>query len=57
MVHWQQMEHEKHLDNNREVKRDKTSDKNFSYTKSDGQVCQRSKQRFPNKGLSSDLRV
>ncbi|XP_049406260.1 uncharacterized protein LOC125869904 [Solanum stenotomum] len=44
--------------NNREVKRARTCDRNFSYARSDGQVRPRFRQKFSNQGSSSSpLRV
>ncbi|WMV58487.1 hypothetical protein MTR67_051872 [Solanum verrucosum] len=57
MVYAQQMEDEKLQDKNREVKRARTGDGDFSNAKSDGQGRPRFKQRFSNQGSSSAPRV
>uniref|UniRef100_M1DRV3 Polyprotein n=1 Tax=Solanum tuberosum TaxID=4113 RepID=M1DRV3_SOLTU len=57
MVYAQQMENEKLQGNNKEVKRARTGEGNFSNAKSDGQGRQRFKQRFSYQGSSSTPRV
>ncbi|XP_049357009.1 uncharacterized protein LOC125821644 [Solanum verrucosum] len=57
MVYAQKMEGEKLQDKNREVKRARIGDGNFSNARSDGQGLPRFKQRFSNQGSSSAPRV
>uniref|UniRef100_M1DMA9 Gag-pol polyprotein n=1 Tax=Solanum tuberosum TaxID=4113 RepID=M1DMA9_SOLTU len=57
MLYAQQMEDEKRQGNNREVKRPRVGDGNFSNAKFDGQGRKRFKQSFSNQGSSSASRV